>query len=219
MTSRKEIVERVMEAKAVAVLRLREPKKVAPVVRALYEGGIRGIQISMTVPHAIELIAECAQEFGDQIVLGVGSIVDSETARQAIEAGADFVVSPVFKLEVLQTSLSLNKPCFPGAFTPTEIFNAFQAGADIVKVFPANILGMDFFKEISAPLPHLKLMPIGGVSLSNAGDWLKAGACTVGIGSSLVNSVAIKDENYWILTQNAKKLMKSIERWHDHESR
>lgn len=210
MTNRKEIVERVIKAKALAVLRLNEPEKVAPVVKALYEGGIRGIEITMTVPNAIELIAECAAEFGDNIVLGVGSVVDSETARQAIEAGADFVVSPIFKHEVLQTSLALNKPCFPGAFTPTEIFNACQAGADIVKVFPANILGMDFFKAVTAPLPHLRLMPTGGVSLTNAGDWLRAGACAVGIGSALVNPVAIKDENYWALTQNAGKLMKSV---------
>jgi len=136
--------------------------------------------------------------------------LNSSIAEDAINAGAKYVVSPILKKEIIDTSHKHNVPVMPGCFTPTEIQTAFEYGADIVKVFPADVVGMEFFKAILAPMPHLKLMPTGGVSLTNAGEWLKAGACAVGIGSALLDKKAIQESNYSILTENAKQIMKSI---------
>ena len=131
-------------------------------------------------------------------------------AEDAIKAGAKYVVSPVFKKEIIDMAHKYDVPVMPGCFTPTEIQTAYEYGADIVKVFPADVLGMAFFKGILAPMPHLKLMPTGGVTLTNAGDWLKAGACAVGLGSALLDKEAVKTENYGKLTDNAKQIMNSI---------
>ena len=123
---------------------------------------------------------------------------------------AKYVVSPILKKEIIEIAQKYDVPVMPGCFTPTEIYSAFEMGADIAKVFPADVVGMPFFKAILAPMPHLKLMPTGGVSLTNAGDWLKAGACAVGIGSALLDDKVIKEENYLKLTENAKSIMNSI---------
>jgi 2-dehydro-3-deoxyphosphogluconate aldolase/(4S)-4-hydroxy-2-oxoglutarate aldolase len=141
----------------------------------------------------------------------MGSVLNAADAQRAIDSGADFIVSPVFKTELIQTAHKNDKPSMPGCFSPTEIQTAYEAGADIVKVFPADVLGTTFFKGIKAPLPHLKLMPTGGVTLTNGGDWIRAGACAVGIGSALINNNAVEEENYSLLTENAKILMQSIE--------
>jgi 2-dehydro-3-deoxyphosphogluconate aldolase/(4S)-4-hydroxy-2-oxoglutarate aldolase len=151
-----------------------------------------------------------SEEFEEKVLIGVGSVLNKTIAEEAIKAGAKYVVSPVFKKEILEAAHKYNLPAMPGAFTPTEIQAAHEAGADIVKVFPADIVGMNFFKAVLAPLPHLKLMPTGGVSLTNAGEWLKAGACAVGIGAALLDKNAIKNEQYDILTRNAETINKSI---------
>jgi 2-dehydro-3-deoxyphosphogluconate aldolase/(4S)-4-hydroxy-2-oxoglutarate aldolase len=164
----------------------------------------------MTVPNAIKLIESISKTLAKDIILGVGSVLNKTTAEGAIKAGAKYVVSPIFKKEIIETAHKYDLPSMPGAFTPTEIQMAYESGADVVKVFPADIVGMSFFKSILAPLPHLKLMPTGGVSLENAGDWLKAGACAVGVGTALLDKNAIKNEQYDILTSNAKKIIKSI---------
>lgn len=196
--------------KAVAVIRLNDSQKLLKVAEAIYEGGVQSVEITMTVPGALKIIEEADRTVGDYINIGVGSVLNRQAAHDAISAGAKYVVSPVFKLEILQEAKKYNIPVMPGAFSPTEILTAFEAGADIIKVFPADIVGMAFFKGILAPMPQLKLMPTGGVSLTNAGDWLKAGACAVGVGSALLDKKAIAEENYSILTRNAEKLMASI---------
>jgi 2-dehydro-3-deoxyphosphogluconate aldolase/(4S)-4-hydroxy-2-oxoglutarate aldolase len=147
---------------------------------------------------------------GNDVVVGVGSVLNKATAEQAVNAGARYVVSPVVKSEIIVAARELDVPVMPGAFSPTEIQFAYEEGADIVKVFPADNLGMQYFKNVLAPMPHLKLMPTGGVSLSNAGDWLAAGACAVGVGSALLDKQAIADENYSQLTENAELLIDSI---------
>ena len=157
-----------------------------------------------------KLIEKMNEKLDKNIIIGVGSVLNSKTAEDAIKAGAKYVVSPIFKKEIIETAHKFDVPVMPGCFTPTEIQTAFEAGADIVKVFPADVVGMEFFKAILAPMPHLKLMPTGGVSLTNAGDWLKAGACAVGIGSALLDKKAIKENNYSKLTENARIIMKSI---------
>lgn len=193
-----------------AVIRLSDPNKLIKVAKAIYEGGVSGIEITMTVPNAIEVIADANKEIGAYMSVGVGSVLDANTAQRAIDAGANYVVSPIFKKDIVEMAHRNGVPAMPGAFTPTEIQTAFEAGADVVKVFPADVVGMAFFKGVLAPMPHLKLMPTGGVTLTNAGDWLRAGACAVGVGTALLDKKAIESENYTVLTDNAKILMESI---------
>ncbi len=207
---RKTILEEILKRKAVAVLRLKEEDKLKKVIEAIYAGGISVAEITMTVPSAIQLIEKMNSVLDSKIIIGVGSVLNAEVAENAIKAGAKYVVSPILKKGIVDAAHKNNVPVIPGCFTPTEIQNAYELGADIIKVFPADVVGMEFFKAILAPMPHLKLMPTGGVTLTNAGDWLKAGACAVGIGSALLDKEAIKNENYSKLTDNARLIMKSI---------
>jgi 2-dehydro-3-deoxyphosphogluconate aldolase/(4S)-4-hydroxy-2-oxoglutarate aldolase len=208
--NREKIVDEIVKRKAVAVLRIKEPEKLKKVIEALYEGGISVAEITMTVPNAIQLIEKMSNELDKNIIIGVGSVLNKNVAEDAIKAGAKYVVSPIFKNEIIDAAHKFDIPAMPGCFTPTEIQTAFEAGADIIKVFPADVLGMDFFKGILAPMPHLKLMPTGGVTLINAGDWLNAGACAVGVGSALLDKEAIEKENYSKLTENARIIMDNI---------
>ncbi len=208
--NKQETLNRVIEAGAVAVIRLADSNKLIRVAEAIYNGGVSGIEITMTVPNAISVIEKASREIGSYMNVGVGSVLDAVTAQKAIDAGARYVVSPIFKREIVEAAHRNDVPAMPGAFTPTEIQTAFEAGADIVKVFPADVVGMAFFKGVLAPMPHLKLMPTGGVSLTNAGEWLKSGACAVGVGSALLDKKAIASEKYGVLTENAKRLMESI---------
>ncbi len=206
------ILNEILKAKVVAVLRIKEADKLKKVIDAIYQGGITALEITMTVPNAIQLIEKMSEELDKNIILGVGSVLNKSVAEDAIKAGAKYVVSPVLKKEIIETSHKFDVPAMPGCFTPTEIQTAYEYGADIIKVFPADIVGMAFFKAVLAPLPHLKLMPTGGVSLTNVGDWLKAGACAVGIGSALLDKKAIEDENYSVLTQNARIIIENIQK-------
>lgn len=208
--SRANIVHKIISDGAVAVIRMQDSRKLIDVARAIQKGGISLIEITMTTPNALTIIEQATQELGDEVVVGVGSVLDAETARMAIYAGARYVVSPILKREIVETAHRYDLPAMPGAFTPTEILQAHEYGADIVKIFPADVGGMAFFKAIKAPMPHVKLMPTGGVTLTNAGEWLKAGACAVGVGSALLDNQAIADENYDVLTQNAKTLRGSL---------
>ncbi|MFQ5603011.1 MAG: bifunctional 4-hydroxy-2-oxoglutarate aldolase/2-dehydro-3-deoxy-phosphogluconate aldolase [bacterium] len=207
---RDKIVQSLLDSGAVAVIRMSDSEKLMRVAEAIHAGGISALEITMTTPNALEAIEELARAMGEIVLVGVGSVLNADTARQAIDAGAQFVVSPIFKPAIIQAAHAQEVPALPGAFSPTEIQLAHEAGADIVKVFPADVLGMAFFKAVKAPLPHLKLMPTGGVSLTNAGDWLRAGACAVGVGSALLDKQAIQEENYSLLTENAKMLNRSI---------
>lgn len=208
--SKEKILNEITKRKAIAVVRMKDPQKLMDVIKAVQAGGVSIIEITMTVPNAIELIRKAAYELDENFIIGVGSILDGKSAEEAVNAGAKYVVSPIFKREIIDAAHGLDVPVMPGAFSPTEILTAQEYGADIVKVFPANVVGMDFFKAVLAPMPHLKIMPTGGVTLSNAGDWIKAGACAVGIGSALLDKNAIKNEDYQVLTENAKKMMESI---------
>jgi len=207
---REKILEEILKRKSVAVIRLKDADKLKKVIEAIALGGVSVAEVTMTVPNAIGLIKQITQELSEDIIVGVGSVLNADTAKQAIEAGAKYVVSPVFKKEIIDAAHAYDVPAMPGCFTPTEILTAYEYGADVVKVFPADVLGMAFFKGILAPMPHLKLMPTGGVSLTNAGDWIKAGAVAVGIGSALLDKDAIDSENYSKLTENAKLITQKI---------
>jgi 2-dehydro-3-deoxyphosphogluconate aldolase/(4S)-4-hydroxy-2-oxoglutarate aldolase len=208
---RKEIVNKLDFNVAVAIIRLADSTKLIRVCEAIFEGGVKSIEITMTVPNAISFIKESVKKLGDHMRIGVGSVLNAETAMKAIDAGANYVVSPIFKKEIIEVAHKNDVPALPGCFTPSEIQTAFETGADIIKIFPADVLGMAFFKSILAPMPHLKLMPTGGVTLTNVGDWIKAGACAIGIGTALLDKNAIAQENYKLLTNNAKLIMANIE--------
>ena len=192
------------------MLRMNDAARLLPVAEAVFEGGVLALEVTMTVPGALAMIEALAGRFGSDALVGVGSVLNAATARQAIEAGARFVVSPILKEEVIAATHHHDLPVLAGAFSPTEAQHAHELGADIVKVFPADVVGMAFFKAVLAPMPHLKLMPTGGVTLENAGDWIRAGACAVGVGSALLDKKAIARGNYEVLTENARMLRRSI---------
>lgn len=208
---RSHILEAILESGAVAVVRMADAGRLVAVAHAIAEGGVTAIEITMTTPNALGVIEDVSRELGDTVVVGVGSVLDAETARRAVEAGARYVVSPVFKREVVAAAHRLGVPAMPGCFSPTEILAATEARADVVKVFPADVLGLPFFKAVMAPMPHLKLMPTGGVTLTNAGDWIRAGAVAVGVGSALLDKGAIDRGDYATLTEHARTLRRSVE--------
>ncbi len=208
--TRQEIVQKLIQNGVIAVVRMNESKKLIKVAEAILKGGVSAIEITITTPNALRVIEDATKELGADAQIGVGSVLDAEMARLAINAGATYVVSPIFKPEIIQTAHHYDLPAMPGAFSPTEILLAHEEDADIVKVFPADVLGMAFFKALLAPMPHLRLMPTGGVTLTNAGEWIKAGACAVGVGSALLDKQAIAEEKYSVLTENAKMLNQSI---------
>lgn len=208
--TRIEMLNKIIEKGVVAVIRMSDSTKLIKVAEAINEGGVSAIEITMTTPDALKVIETAAKSIGSYIQIGVGSVLDSETARMAINAGAKYVVSPIFKKEIVETAHRYDIPAMPGCFTPTEVLTAFEAGADIIKVFPADIVGMAFFKAVLAPMPHLRLMPTGGVTLTNGGDWIKAGACAVGVGAALLDKKAIEAGDFKKLTENAKILLESV---------
>ena len=208
--NRTAIVSAIEAAGVVAVIRLKDPAKLRAVVDAIAEGGVRALEITMTVPGAIELIAGLAPALPAGFVLGAGTVLDAGTAARVIDAGARFVVSPVFRRPTLDACHERDVPSMPGCFTPTEILDAWDAGADIVKVFPAAALGPTFFKDVRGPLPHVKLMPTGGVSLDNAGDWIRAGAVAVGVGTALLDARAIAAGDYGVLRANAERIVGNV---------
>lgn len=208
--NKESITNKIVECGAAAVIRMKESDKLLKVFDAIYSGGINIIEITMTVPNAVKVIESVAKEVNDDVVVGVGSVLNKEMTQNAIDAGAKFVVSPILKKEIIETGHQNDLPVFPGAFTPTEIQTAYEWGADIIKVFPADVVGMKYFKSIMAPLPHLKLMPTGGVTISNAGEWLRSGAVAIGIGSALLDKEAIKNEDYSLLRKNAEVLASVI---------
>src|SRR5690554_4184511 len=184
------------ETGVVAVIRVDSRAVLMDTTLALAEGGIKGLEITMTSPGALGAIEEAVEKLGDRVIIGVGSVLDAVTARLAILAGAGFVVSPVLKPEIIEVCQRYSIPCVPGAFTPTEILAAWEAGADVVKIFPATKLGPSFIKDIRGPLPQVKMTPTGGVNLDNAGEFIKAGAVFVGVGSALIDKRLVAEKKW-----------------------
>jgi len=212
MRGRQETVQQIEQCGVVAVIRLQDPDRLKGVIDALGEGGVRAIEVTMTVPRAIQLIDAIAPTLPDGFVIGAGTILDAETARAAILAGARFVVSPVFNPSVIDLCHRYDVAVMPGCFTPTEILHAWEAGADVVKVFPATALGPSYFKDIRGPLPQVKLMPTGGVSIDNAGDWITAGAVAIGVGTAMVDAKAVAAGDWATITQKASRFVEAVRR-------
>src|SRR5690349_3009923 len=189
-------LRRVLDCGIVAVVRSPDSRQLVEVARALADGGVSVVEITMSVPGALDVVRQVRDALGDRVLLGAGTVLDPETARAALLAGAEYLVAPTVNLDVIRLCQRYDKLVMPGAFTPTEILTAWEAGADIVKVFPAEVLGPAFFKALRGPLPQVRLMPTGGVDLATAAGFLKAGACCLGIGSQLVEPKAIAERNF-----------------------
>jgi 2-dehydro-3-deoxyphosphogluconate aldolase/(4S)-4-hydroxy-2-oxoglutarate aldolase len=202
--TKEQILTRMSEAGVVAVIRAKSKDQLMDITSALLEGGVPSIEVTMSTPKAIAGIEQLADKFGDKAIVGVGTVLDASTARDAIAAGAQFVVSPITDPDVIATTIRYGKVSVPGAFTPTEIVRAWTLGGDVIKVFPATALGPQYLKDLLAPLPQLKLTPTGGVDAKNAGAWIKAGAVCVGAGSSLVSKDALA-KNDWAAVATAAR--------------
>jgi 2-dehydro-3-deoxyphosphogluconate aldolase/(4S)-4-hydroxy-2-oxoglutarate aldolase len=208
--SKQQALQQIADSGVIAVIRAPSKDILIDIAQALMAGGVPGIEVTMSTPNAIAGIEMLAQKFGEQCVVGVGTVLDADTARSAIKAGAEFVVSPTFDETIVQTTLELGKISIPGAYTPGEIMRAWLAKADVVKVFPSTALGPTYFKDILAPLPQLKLTPTGGVDLKNAGEWIKAGAVFLGAGSALVSKDAMTNKNWASITANARAFVDAV---------
>ena len=210
MTSRERIAATIEAAGLIAVIRMTDAQRLRDTIDALVEGGVRILEVTMTVPGAVELIRTLSASLPRDLLLGAGTVLDAETATRVIDAGASFVVSPVFKRELIERSHQRDVVAMPGCFSPTEILTAWEAGADFVKVFPATALGPTFFKDVKAPLPMVRLIPTGGVTLDNAGDWIRAGASAVGVGTALLDANAIARGDYGVVRANAERIVGSV---------
>src|SRR4051812_9039063 len=194
--SKESNLRRVLDCGIVAVVRSPDSRQLVEVCRALADGGVTVVEITMSVPDALDVVRAVKHSLGDRLLLGAGTILDPETARAALLAGAEYLVAPTVSLDVIRLCQRYDKLVMPGAFTPTEILSAWEAGADIVKVFPAEVLGPPFFKALRAPLPQVRLMPTGGVDLTTAAKFLEAGVCCLGIGGQLVEPKAVTERNF-----------------------
>lgn len=189
--SRESDLQRVLDTGIVSIIRADSGEQLVDVATALYEGGIDVIEVTFTVPGVLDIISAVRKKLGDRILLGAGTVLDTETARAAILAGAEFIVTPTVNVDVIKMCNRYSKVIMPGGFTPTEVLTAWEAGADIVKVFPADTGGPSHLKALHGPLPQIRLLPTGGVDLETLPGFIKAGACAVGLGSALVEKHAV----------------------------
>jgi 2-dehydro-3-deoxyphosphogluconate aldolase/(4S)-4-hydroxy-2-oxoglutarate aldolase len=203
MRTKAEIISLLKKPGIIAVVRAQKAEQVLPLSEALIAGGVIAIEITMTTPNAIEAIREASKTLGNRALIGVGTVLDAKTCRAAIDAGAEFVVAPVCQLDLIPIAAAANRPIMLGSYTPTEAQRAHEAGADFIKIFPADTLGPKYIKALRAPLPHLQIVPTGGVDAGNVGEWLKAGCVAVGAGSSLVSSKILQDADWTELTRRA----------------
>ena len=204
------ILDRLLSNGVFAVIRMTDTKKLKKVVEAISIGGVKNIEITMTVTNAVNAISELVRSSGNDIIIGAGTVIDTKLVPAVIDAGAKFVVSPIWDINIFKECRRRDVVYVPGCFSPTEIFQAWNAGADVIKVFPATSLGPQFFKDLSGPFPNIRLMPTGGVTIDNVPEWLKAGAVAIGIGSDLLDKKAIDDERYEVLTERATSLVENF---------
>jgi len=196
----------------IAILRARRSEQLLAAAEAIRAGGVAAIEVTLTTPGAMTVISEANTHFGDEITFGAGSVLDAESARAAILAGAHFIVAPTLKPSVIELCRRYSVPVFPGAYTPTEILTAWELGADMIKIFPASVGGPTFIKGIKAPLPQIELVPVGGVTLDNTTDFVRAGASAVGVGSDLLDPKLLADQDWNGLTQRASRFVNEVRR-------
>lgn len=209
--TKSQIVSALLEGGVVPVVRTSTADGAVRAIEAMFEGGVRAAEITMTVPGAIRALEKVADRFGEQIVLGAGTVLDPETARACMLAGAQFFVTPSLKLSTIEMCRRYSKVILPGALTPTEIVTAWEAGADMVKVFPCGAMGgSKYIKALKGPLPHIEMVPTGGVNLETTGDFLKAGACAVAVGSELIDEKTIAAGTFEVFTDRARQYRAAV---------
>ncbi|MDZ7373465.1 MAG: bifunctional 4-hydroxy-2-oxoglutarate aldolase/2-dehydro-3-deoxy-phosphogluconate aldolase [candidate division KSB1 bacterium] len=210
MNDREKLLERILDCGVTAIVRVDSAQGLLPVVEALQRGGVNVVEITMTTPNALEIIRETRSRFGDQVLLGAGTVLDAETARAAILAGADFIVSPITDEATIRLVHRYSKVVMPGAFTPTEVVRAWELGADVVKIFPTSSVGPEYIRDLKGPLPHVRMIPTGGVSLETAAAFLRAGACALAVGGNLVKKQLVAEGRYDEITELAKKFVQIV---------
>ncbi len=211
MRTKAEILSLLTNPGIIAVVRAQKAEQVTPLAEALIAGGVIAIEITMTTPNAIAAIQAASRQFEARAVIGVGTVLDDDTCRAALAAGAEFVVSPIYRPELVGIAAAAHRPLMLGAYTPTEAQWAYEAGADFIKIFPADGLGPGYVKALRAPLPHLRIVPTGGVDVQNVADFLNAGCVAVGVGSSLVSAKLLQENNWTELTRRAAEFVSAAQ--------
>jgi 2-dehydro-3-deoxyphosphogluconate aldolase/(4S)-4-hydroxy-2-oxoglutarate aldolase len=210
--TKQDVMRTIAQVGLVPVVRAQSADEAMKVVDAIREGGVPVLEITMTVPGAIGVMEQVARRFGSEVVLGAGTVLDAETARACMLAGALFVVSPALDIGTIEICRRYSVPIIPGALTPTEVVAAWTAGADAVKVFPCGAVGgASYIKSLKAPLPHIEMIPTGGVSVKTAADFIKAGSMALGVGADLVDTQAIRDGNHRLVTEKAREYVRLVQ--------
>ena len=210
--SKEDKLRQVLEHCLVAVIRAPSGERLVEVGEALLAGGVHVMEVTFTVPGAVRVLERVADRLGERVLLGAGTVLDAETARAAMLAGAEFIVSPSTNLDVIRICQRYDKLVMPGALTPTEVVSAWEAGADIVKIFPADVVGPAYFKALRGPLPQIRLMPTGGVDLNTVADFLRAGACALGVGGSLVEAKAVEQGDFQRIESLARQFVDAVQK-------
>lgn len=202
----------IRETGVIAIMRAQSSTQLIQAADAIKAGGVKVIEVTMTTPGALGVIEAAKSRYGEQVLFGAGSVLDPETARAAILSGADFVVAPTLNLKMVELCRRYSIPVMPGCFTPTEALTAWEAGADMIKLFPASFGGADLVKAMLAPLPQLEIVPVGGVNLDTAADFIRKGASALGVGSSLVNQTLLQAGNLDELTSRAEAFIREVKK-------
>ena len=210
MDSKENILRVIIDCGVVAVVRVGSAREALEVCPAIARGGVKPVEVTMTVPNAIDVIKEFKSTVKDEVLVGAGTVLDPETARAAILAGVDYIVTPTLNLKVIEMCHRYGIVVIPGAFTPTEILTAWEAGADIVKVFPAGVGGPQYLRDIKGPLPQVRLLPTGGVTLENTPDFIKAGAVAVAVGTALVDKKLVAEKKFDLITERARQFVEAV---------
>ena len=210
--AKEQTIASILDIGLVAIVRTDAPESALEAAKAIYRGGVRAIEVTMTVPGALKVLETLADEFGDKVVLGAGTVLDPETARSCMLAGAEFFVTPSLNTRTIEMCRRYSKAIMPGALTPTEVVTAWEAGADMVKIFPiGNVGGPSYLKALKGPLPQIHMIPTGGVNLSNAADFLEAGASAIAAGSDLVTKKALAEGDFDFIEKTAKQFLDIVQ--------
>lgn len=210
MSNKQQILDGILDCGIAAVVRGESDEQILKAIEAALEGGVNVIEVTFTVPNPLQIIRQLAAKVGEDVILGAGTVLSPETAAAAVDAGARFIVSPSTNIATIEMAKSKNVPVFPGALTPTEVITAWQAGGDVIKIFPANVMGPSYFKDLHGPFPEIPFMPTGGVDLTTARDWLAAGAVALGVGGALINKKLMAEGNYAEITSRARKFREIV---------
>ena len=210
MKDKQQVLDGIIECGIVAVVRGTSDELIMKAIEAALDGGLNAVEVAFTVPNALEIIRRLAESVSDDVILGAGTVLTPEMAADAVDAGAQFIVSPNVDLATIEMAKSRGVPVFPGALTPTEVATAWQAGADMVKIFPANVMGPTYLKDLHGPFPQIKFMPTGGVNLNTARDYLENGAAALGVGGDLINRKLMEEGNFAEIASRARKFRQIV---------